>query len=86
MQAPDYRSKGYTLQDYIQEWNQRAGDIKDAIENACPDNTVDFMAPTWIAGLFKASFPLNPNNWQLEQLFKNGFDSENITAEVCMHT
>ena len=74
-----YRPANYTIEDYVDEWNEKTDIITSAVEKACPDYSSGYMAPSFIiTDLFHS-------NWTVEKLFDLGYDQEGSIRELGMH-
>lgn len=82
MDPSRYRSKDYSVDDYVQEWNSKTTALRDAYEKNCPGSFPGFMAPSFILPYFNSDGILN---WSMEEMYKNGYDKENLTREISAH-
>lgn len=80
MDPQRYRPAGYSAQDYVDEWNRKSAAVKDAVEKACPDIDLGFMAPTFIflPGIVDPAY-------NAEDIYNLGYDPKNLTRELCFH-
>lgn len=80
MEPQRYRPAGYSAQDYVDEWNRKSAAVKDAVEQACPDIDLGFMAPTFIflPGIVDPAY-------NAEDIYNLGYDPKNLTRELCFH-
>lgn len=82
MDPARYRPKGYSLDDYIREWNQRTTALEAAYRKACPGSFIGFMAPSFILPLFHIEDKMD---WEMVEMFQEGYDEKNLTREISAH-
>lgn len=75
-----YRASNYSLLDYATEWNSKSQIVKTAVQKACSGTFPGFMAPS----LVLLDFIVN-TTWTGEELYNLGYDSQNLTRELCFH-
>ena len=82
MDPSRYRSKNYSVDDYIREWNHKTTALQEAYAKACPGSFPGFMAPSFILPYFADDEILD---WKIEEMYKNGYDRDNLTREISVH-
>ncbi|RMJ23721.1 hypothetical protein PHISP_05401 [Aspergillus sp. HF37] len=80
MDPQRYRPASYSAQDYVAEWNHKSVAVKAAVERACPDLDLGFIAPTFIV------YPdyLDPA-YTAEEIYSLGYDAKKLAREVGFH-
>lgn len=67
------------MQDYSYEWNNKSAAIKAAVERACPGPFAGFLAPSFLL------LDFIKNTWSAEEIFRFGYDPDNLTRERGFH-
>lgn len=83
MEPARYRSKDYSMQDYVHEWNDKTAALRQAYEENCPGSSeFGLMAPSFILPYFHSD---DINHWSMEEMYSNGYDPETLTREISAH-
>lgn len=77
--AGEYRPANYSMQDYVYEWNNKSAAIETAVQRDCPGPFTGFLAPSFVLLNFIQ------NTWSAEEIYRLGYDPNNLTREVGFH-